>query len=117
MHGISGPDGKSAGFGDYAEALAKHQLTRTALRLELSEYKDRLEESLITQEIFDAQERRIARQQQRADERPSLPFRMPVQWVNRPTLDFRGFAGTIASGRVRRSTAFSSRVEKLTPAS
>ena len=26
------------------------------------------------------------------------PFRMPVQWVNRPNLDFRGFAGTIASG-------------------
>jgi bifunctional enzyme CysN/CysC len=29
------------------------------------------------------------------------PFRMPVQWVNRPNLDFRGFAGTIVSGRVR----------------
>jgi bifunctional enzyme CysN/CysC len=29
------------------------------------------------------------------------PFRMPVQWVNRPNLDFRGFSGTIASGRVR----------------
>lgn len=29
------------------------------------------------------------------------PFRMPVQWVNRPHLDFRGFAGTIASGAVR----------------
>jgi bifunctional enzyme CysN/CysC len=28
------------------------------------------------------------------------PFRMPVQWVNRPNLDFRGFAGTIASGRI-----------------
>ena len=28
------------------------------------------------------------------------PFRLPVQWVNRPDLDFRGFAGTIASGRV-----------------
>ncbi len=27
-------------------------------------------------------------------------FRMPVQWVNRPNLDFRGFAGTIASGRI-----------------
>ncbi|NNE42223.1 MAG: sulfate adenylyltransferase subunit CysN [Marinicaulis sp.] len=26
------------------------------------------------------------------------PFRMPVQWVNRPNLDFRGFSGTIASG-------------------
>ena len=29
------------------------------------------------------------------------PFRMPVQWVNRPNLDFRGFSGTIAGGRVR----------------
>ncbi|HWG05024.1 MAG TPA: sulfate adenylyltransferase subunit CysN [Beijerinckiaceae bacterium] len=28
------------------------------------------------------------------------PFRMPVQWVNRPHLDFRGFAGTIAGGTV-----------------
>jgi len=28
-------------------------------------------------------------------------FRMPVQWVNRPNLDFRGFSGTIASGTVR----------------
>jgi bifunctional enzyme CysN/CysC len=28
------------------------------------------------------------------------PFRMPVQWVNRPDLDFRGFCGTIASGKV-----------------
>ncbi len=29
------------------------------------------------------------------------PFRLPVQWVNRPNLDFRGFSGTIASGVVR----------------
>lgn len=29
------------------------------------------------------------------------PFRMPVQWVNRPDLDFRGFSGTIAGGTVR----------------
>ncbi len=28
------------------------------------------------------------------------PFRLPVQWVNRPDLDFRGFSGTIASGTV-----------------
>lgn len=27
-------------------------------------------------------------------------FRMPVQWVNRPNLDFRGFCGKIASGQV-----------------
>ncbi|MET0310160.1 MAG: sulfate adenylyltransferase subunit CysN [Sphingomonas sp.] len=29
------------------------------------------------------------------------PFCMPVQWVNRANLDFRGFAGLIASGEVR----------------
>ena len=28
-------------------------------------------------------------------------FRMPVQWVCRPDLDFRGYAGTICSGRIR----------------
>jgi len=28
------------------------------------------------------------------------PFRFPVQYVNRPNLDFRGFAGTVASGSV-----------------
>jgi bifunctional enzyme CysN/CysC len=31
---------------------------------------------------------------------PSLPLRFPVQWVNRPNPDFRGYAGTVASGRV-----------------
>ena len=35
------------------------------------------------------------------DEVQSLPFRLPVQWVNRPDLDFRGFSGQIAGGRVR----------------
>lgn len=29
------------------------------------------------------------------------PFRLPVQWVNRPNLDFRGFSGTIRSGSVK----------------
>ena len=29
------------------------------------------------------------------------PFRMPVQWVNRPNLDFRGFSGLIATGEVK----------------
>jgi bifunctional enzyme CysN/CysC len=35
------------------------------------------------------------------DDLQSAPFRMPVQWVNRPNLDFRGFAGLIASGSVK----------------
>ena len=29
------------------------------------------------------------------------PFRMPVQWVNRPNLDFRGFAGMVTDGQIR----------------
>ncbi len=29
------------------------------------------------------------------------PFRLPVQWVNRPNLDFRGFSGTIATGSIK----------------
>lgn len=29
------------------------------------------------------------------------PFRLPVQWVNRPNLDFRGFSGLIATGAVK----------------
>jgi bifunctional enzyme CysN/CysC len=36
-----------------------------------------------------------------ADAARGRPFRMPVQWVNRPNLDFRGFAGLIASGSVK----------------
>ncbi len=34
-------------------------------------------------------------------DRSDAAFAMPVQWVNRPNLDFRGFAGTIASGKLR----------------
>lgn len=29
------------------------------------------------------------------------PFRMPVQWVNRPNLDFRGFSGRILGGAIK----------------
>jgi bifunctional enzyme CysN/CysC len=35
------------------------------------------------------------------DDLQDQPFRMPVQWVNRPNLDFRGFSGLIASGVVK----------------
>ncbi len=37
-----------------------------------------------------------------ASDRTEQPFRMPVQWVNRPNSDFHGFAGTVKSGMVRR---------------
>lgn len=35
------------------------------------------------------------------EEAEERPFRMPVQWVNRPNMDFRGYAGQVASGTVR----------------
>jgi len=34
------------------------------------------------------------------DDEPSADFRMPVQWVNRPNLDFRGYCGRIAAGSI-----------------
>ena len=46
------------------------------------------------------------------------PFRMPVQWVNRPHLDFRGFCGTVASGVIRQGdelqVASSGRTSRVT---
>lgn len=36
-----------------------------------------------------------------ASDRVGKPMRFPVQWVNRPNLDFRGFSGTVASGVVK----------------
>ncbi|WP_417668031.1 sulfate adenylyltransferase subunit CysN [Roseibium sp.] len=48
------------------------------------------------------------------------PFRFPVQWVNRPNLDFRGYSGTIAAGTVQvgdelvvSNSGKTSKVEKL----
>ena len=35
------------------------------------------------------------------DRMQRIPFRLPVQWVNRANADFRGFAGLIASGALR----------------
>jgi len=34
------------------------------------------------------------------ERRQQEPFRLPVQWVNRPSLDFRGYAGTVVGGTV-----------------
>jgi bifunctional enzyme CysN/CysC len=36
------------------------------------------------------------------DAAATQPLRFPVQWVNRPNLDFRGFTGTVASGTVKK---------------
>jgi bifunctional enzyme CysN/CysC len=35
------------------------------------------------------------------NQRKQAPFRMPVQWVNRPNSNFRGFSGLIASGETK----------------
>jgi bifunctional enzyme CysN/CysC len=52
--------------------------------------------------------------------RENAPLRMPVQWVNRPNLDFRGFSGRILGGSVRPGDAIrvlpsgkTSRVERI----
>jgi len=37
------------------------------------------------------------------EQRLTTNFRFPVQYVNRPNLDFRGFAGTIGSGSIKKS--------------
>ena len=37
-----------------------------------------------------------------ASDRNLIDFRFPVQFVNRPNLDFRGFCGTVASGRIKK---------------
>ena len=37
----------------------------------------------------------------RSEATRDLPFRLPVQWVNRPNLDYRGFSGQIAAGTVK----------------
>ncbi|HEY8051923.1 MAG TPA: sulfate adenylyltransferase subunit CysN [Steroidobacteraceae bacterium] len=49
------------------------------------------------------------------------PFRFPVQWVNRPNADFRGFAGQIVSGTVRPGDAvavgaYESRIARIVTA-
>ncbi len=41
-----------------------------------------------------------------ADDLAQGPFRMPVQWVNRPNLDFRGYSGQIVGGSVRPGDRF-----------
>jgi bifunctional enzyme CysN/CysC len=53
-------------------------------------------------------------------ETAAKPFRFPVQWVNRPNLDFRGYAGTVVSGSIAAgdpvvvaSSGQSSRVKEL----
>jgi bifunctional enzyme CysN/CysC len=55
------------------------------------------------------------------DERPgAAPLRLPVQYVNRPNANFRGYAGTVASGSLRQGmdiviprTGVRSRVERI----
>ncbi len=58
-----------------------------------------------------------------ADQLAEAPLRMPVQWVNRPDLDFRGFSGFLAGGTVRPGdrvritpSGLESRVERIVTA-
>ena len=40
-----------------------------------------------------------------AQDHTKRPFRMPVQWVNRPNADFRGYAGKVVSGTASSGSA------------
>ena len=40
-----------------------------------------------------------------SSERSCSAFRMPLQWINRPNLDFRGYCGRIAEGEIRTGDA------------
>ena len=51
-----------------------------------------------------------------ADDSREQPFRLPVQWVNRPHLDFRGFCGTIASGSIRPGDEVAGQLFRAEPA-
>ena len=61
----------------------------------------------------------LSRRHRRYTITTDTPFRFPVQLVNRPNQDFRGYAGTVASGRFSRETrrcsqfGLSSRVDKI----
>jgi bifunctional enzyme CysN/CysC len=39
------------------------------------------------------------------EQQNTKPFRFPVQWVNRPNSDFRGYAGTVVSGSIKTGDA------------
>ena len=52
-------------------------------------------------EIPHQQRPKVNPRPQRRSALTDKPFRMPVQWVNRPDLDFRGFSGTVVSGAIR----------------
>jgi len=48
------------------------------------------------------------------DEAPPNLFRFPVQWVNRPNQDFRGYAGTVVAGEIRPGDALMSALTRRT---
>jgi bifunctional enzyme CysN/CysC len=89
-----------AGFGDFAKPLGFHSIAPIPISARFGDNVSSRSERTpwfegptllrYLEGIEVERDRRLA------------PFRLPVQWVNRPHLDFRGFAGSIASGRVKR---------------
>jgi bifunctional enzyme CysN/CysC len=93
-------DGIVADFSNFAKPLGFQSLVRAnpdfgALRRQ----RDRQERN--TPVVHGALAARASGNGRRRDALGGKPFRMPVQWVNRPNLDFRGFSGTIVSGRIK----------------
>jgi bifunctional enzyme CysN/CysC len=105
-----------AGFMEFAEPLGFHSITPIPIS---ARFGDNVSARSDRTPWFEGPQLLAHLERIEVDEdRRSAPFRLPVQWVNRPNLDFRGFAGSIASGRVKAGdeivVAASGRLSKVT---
>jgi bifunctional enzyme CysN/CysC len=108
-------DGIVQGFSDFAEPLGFKTIAAMPIS---ARYGDNVSSKSVRTEWYDGMHLLDYLERVDVDEDLSAaPFRMAVQWVNRPHLDFRGFTGSIASGSIRRAddivVASSGRLSKV----
>jgi bifunctional enzyme CysN/CysC len=108
-------DGIVQGFSDFAEPLGFKTIAAIPIS---ARYGDNVSSKSARTEWYEGPHLLHYLERIDVDEDLSAaPFRMAVQWVNRPHLDFRGFAGTIASGSIQRGddivVASSGRLSKV----
>jgi bifunctional enzyme CysN/CysC len=108
-------DGIVQGFSDFAEPLGFKTIAAMPIS---ARYGDNVSSKSVRTEWYDGMHLLDYLERVDVDEDLSAaPFRMAVQWVNRPHLDFRGFTGSIASGSIRRGddivVASSGRLSKV----
>jgi bifunctional enzyme CysN/CysC len=108
-------DGIVQGFSDFAEPLGFKTIAAIPIS---ARYGDNISSNSVRTKWYDGPYLLDYLERVDVDEDLSAgPFRMAVQWVNRPHLDFRGFAGSIAGGSIRRGddivVASSGRLSKV----